>query len=142
MAARAAFLRLIEGGTARPPLFAAAVLACCALGLAACDGTADVDGTRSPCAAGGQILGCDEDIETSEDACWKLVQCGVFPLDEIDDYPPDDHDYFGCIDAIEGAADGAADIMIECVALSSCDALATSDGPYDWPDCLHVEGRP
>jgi len=116
-----------------------------ALGLAACDGSGFSDGNRSPCASGGQILGCEETIETAEDACWKLVQCGVFPVDRVDDgddNPYDDRDFGGCLARIEGRTEETSQIIVECIAASSCDALTVNDSPdnaYEWPDCLEFE---
>ena len=106
-----------------------------AIVLAACDGA---DGARGPCASGGQILGeCDEEVETAEDACWKLVQCGVLPL-ESDDVA----DWSDCVFRIEEQiAEPSRDGAIACVDASSCDALIVNDSPsnpYEWPDCLEL----
>ncbi len=110
---------------------------------AGCDGTGFSDGHRSPCASGGQILGCEQDVQTAEDACWRLVECGVFPLDrdnpdtpEID--PDREQDFGGCVNRINRATPEAAEIAIDCVGASSCDALLVNDSPdaYEWPDCL------
>jgi len=121
-------------------------LTICALAVlwAGCDGTGFSDGSRSPCASGGQILGCEDEVETAEDACWKLVQCGVLPLDrddpETDEIDPDrEHDYRGCLDRIYRSDDDVAEISIQCIDASSCDSLVVNDSPdnpYEWPDCL------
>jgi hypothetical protein len=110
-----------------------------ALSLAACDDAITrSDGTRGPCAAGGQVLGEDgcREVVTIEDACWKLVECGVMPLDD----PDSDVDWGGCMFRLEQQLDrDAAEVAVECVALSSCEALIVNDSPvdpYEWPDCL------
>lgn len=109
-----------------------------ALSLAACDDTGSHDGARGPCAAGGQVLddrSCFE-VETTEDACWKLVECGVIPLDHEN---PDGVDWGRCVNRLESYDDDAAATAIACVDLASCDQLTVNDSPanpYEWPDCL------
>jgi hypothetical protein len=109
-----------------------------ALSLAACDDEIlRSDGTRGPCGSGGQIFGEDTcgEVETREDACWKLVECGVLPLDD----PDREVDWAGCVSRLEDLDPDAEEIAVECVGLSSCDALLVNDSPtnaYEWPDCL------
>jgi hypothetical protein len=106
-----------------------------ALAVAAgCDGNGSADGARGPCAAGGQILGVCGAVETPADACWKLVDCAVIPVDS-----DDTRDWGDCLDRIEALEPTAAETVIGCVAASSCDALFVNDSPqnpYEWPDCL------
>jgi hypothetical protein len=106
-----------------------------ALVAAACDSTGSADGARGPCAGGGQILGDCGEVETPEDACWKIVECGVFPVDAEGDRL----DWGRCVDHIESYDDDNQAVVIACVAASSCDALYVNDAPdnpYEWPDCL------
>jgi hypothetical protein len=110
-----------------------------ALSLAACDDAITrSDGTRGACAAGGQVLGEADcrDVVTMEDACWKLVECGVMPLDDPEDGP----DWGRCMQRLEQELDAdASEVALECIALSSCEALIVNDSPVDpfeWPDCL------
>lgn len=105
--------------------------------FASCDG---IDGTRGPCAAGGQILedpSC-EAVETIEDACWKLVQCAVIPLDSDEGGP---RDWGSCVDRLEDMRDHNRDLALACVDAASCDQLIVNDSPnnpYEWPDCLEL----
>jgi hypothetical protein len=107
-----------------------------ALLLVACDGVDPADGSRSPCAAGGHVLGeasCGS-VDTAEDACWKLVGCGVMPIDD-----PDGRDWGDCVDRIEGLDAATQDVAIACVRLASCEQLIARggpDAPWEWPDCL------
>jgi hypothetical protein len=106
-------------------------------GGAGCDDVGPVDGTRGPCAGTGEVLGCDDEVVTIEDACWKLVQCGVIPLD----HPDRDEDWGGCVDLLERHA-ATAEVSIACVDLASCDELTlqgSPTNPYPWPDCLEFE---
>jgi hypothetical protein len=109
---------------------AAAVLA------AACDGTGSADGARGPCAAGGQILGECGEVETIEDACWKLVECGVMPVEHQD---PNARDWQRCVDELSFLEAHRAEAVVACVDASSCDALLVNDSPnnpFEWPDCF------
>ncbi len=106
------------------------------LGAAGCDDTGSVDGTRGPCAAGGQVLGCDDEVATIEDACWKLVQCGEIPVDHVNEGGAD---WGNCVERLEELDGSMAAVSIACVDAASCDALAVNGppgDPYDWPDCL------
>jgi hypothetical protein len=105
--------------------------------LAACDGT---DGTRGPCTAGGQILddGSCFDVETVDDACWKLVECGVLPLDHVDE---GGIDWGRCVGHLEGMRAHDRELALACVDAASCDQLIVNDSPdnpYEWPDCLEL----
>jgi hypothetical protein len=105
--------------------------------LGACDGT---DGTRGPCAAGGQILDdptC-HDVETVDDACWKLVECGVIPLESEEGGPPD---WSNCVGWLEDMREHNRTLAIACVDAASCDQLLVNDSPnnpYERPDCLEL----
>jgi hypothetical protein len=113
--------------------FAAAVL------LPACDDMGGASGARGPCASSGEILACDEAVETAEDACWKLVDCGVIPVDHADENGPD---WGRCMGRLDRFDEVARDVAIACVGAASCDALIVNDSPtnpYEWPDCLEIE---
>lgn len=115
-------------------------------GSAGCDDTAHVDGARGPCLGGGQIFetafetALDPDpcreVVSIEDACWKLVDCGVFPLDHQDE---GGLDWGRCVDRLEGYDADTAAVAIACIDATSCDGLVVNDSPhnpYEWPDCL------
>jgi hypothetical protein len=115
----------------------AAVAALALIAFAGCDGT---DGTRGPCAAGGQILddpSC-EAVETVEDACWKLVECGVLPLEGGEGGPADWGD---CVGRFEDMRAHNRELAVLCVDAASCDQLIVNDSPnnpFEWPDCLEL----
>jgi hypothetical protein len=110
------------------------ILWAAALVAAACDGTDDVEGTRGPCASGGQLLGDPAcfGVASAEDACWKLVDCGVILLLDVDGNL---WDWDRCVDHLEGLPDAVARVAIACVGAASCDQLATR-GFGERPDCL------
>lgn len=106
---------------------------------AACDDAGGASGARGPCASSGDILSCDAPVETAEDACWRLVECAVFPVDAADE---GGIDWGRCVNRLESFDDVTRSAAIDCVALSSCDALAARGGPigpWEWPDCLEVD---
>lgn len=106
--------------------------------LGSCDGA---DGTRGPCAAGGQILGDEQcgEVETSEDACWKLVECGVVPLDHVDE---GGLDWGRCVGRLEDMGETNRRLALACVDAASCDELIVRGSPNnpqnEWPDCLEL----
>jgi len=108
-----------------------------ALAASGCDDNEIVDGTRGVCAEGGQILVDCPPVESAEDACWKLVQCGALPLD--DERDPGQEDWGSCVARIERMRELDADVAVACVDAASCDQLATRNAPsdpFEWPDCL------
>ena len=103
---------------------------------AACDTNGAHDGARGKCAAGGQVLGDCGEVSTPDDACWKLVDCGVMPVDAAD---PNGIDWGRCVDRIEGMDQASQEVAVSCVSAASCDQLTVNqspDNPYMWPDCL------
>jgi hypothetical protein len=102
----------------------------------ACGEMGNSDGARGRCAAGGQVLGQCDVVETPEDACWKLVDCGVLPLDNGG---RNQFDWGGCVDRIESFDSDGQERAIACVGVASCDQLTVQGSPadpYPWPDCL------
>src|SRR5688500_1902425 len=100
------------------------------LGLAfassACDDNGDLDGARGPCAAGGTLAGCDDSERTAEAACWRLVECGAYPLEAKNDDGTDDPgglDYGLCLSRLESRTEERARVIIACVVSSTCDEL-------------------
>ncbi|MCA9678765.1 MAG: hypothetical protein H6709_12375 [Kofleriaceae bacterium] len=119
----------------------AAVVALATPLAAACDDMGGASGARGACLTGGQLLGCEDEIVTAEDACWKLVGCGVIPVDNQD---PNGRDWGRCVGRIGGYDEDAQQIVIACVATASCDLLTVNDSPvnpYEWPDCLELGGQ-
>ncbi|MFT3700701.1 MAG: hypothetical protein QM831_46580 [Kofleriaceae bacterium] len=100
-------------------------------------------GSHSRCAEGGAINDCTDAVETPEDACWRLVDCAAIPVKSGD---KDNHfDWGACVDRIEQAIDVEQNLIVDCIAASSCDALKAPGSP-DNPDvgqmaCFQLGGR-
>ena len=83
-------------------------------------------GTRAECAAGGALTDCPEAARTAEGACWRLVDCGVIPV------ASDNNNRFTwgtCADGLERATADRQRLAIDCIAVSSCDALRVKGSP-------------
>ena len=114
----------------RPLLLAALA----ATALASCDGEL---GIRGPCATPtGSLVGCEpERIETAGDACWKLVECGVIPLQN----PPEDDNVRGwteCIRDIEDLPAEREQLVLTCVEAATCIDLLTNAAPLRYDENL------
>lgn len=86
----------------------------------------DFEGSQLPptegrCAqAPGPLLDCPAaPIETPEDACRKLLECGAIVLENEDG----GGDYFDCLDFLEGLPGYRLDFALACVETSTCDDL-------------------
>ena len=98
-----------------------------ALGLlaAACDGEGPVPGVREPATG---------EVETPEDACWRMVECGALAVNR----PNEDEDcgfcdWRSCVALLEGMGDDQQRIALACVEAAPCDELKTEGAPED-PD--------
>ncbi|RMH38055.1 MAG: hypothetical protein D6689_20220 [Deltaproteobacteria bacterium] len=104
--------------------FAAWAACAAALAAAGCDGA---QGSRGPCATpAGAPLACPDApgaIETPEDACWKLVDCGVIPL--VDE----DRGWEFCVRRLERLTDAALDYALACIDAATCDDLLQQNSP-------------
>lgn len=118
------------------PFVMAAALAC----AVACDGTTDTDGARGACASGGALAGCDDGAVTHEDACWRLVECGSYPVDAEDE---NGLDWGRCMNDLEGMIDDRAALVTACIATSTCDELRAPGSPHPFarPACFLFGGR-
>lgn len=119
-------------------LSCAAVCAVVSAVLAACGDDQPTAGFRGECAqAGGTLLGCDEaPIESAEDACWKLVECGVIPIDHEDDGVLD---WPRCLTEIRNTQNEREAFILACVEAASCDELKQDRSPINpprWEDAL------
>ena len=89
------------------------------------------------CSEGGALDSCPDTVRTPEDACWRLVDCGAIPLSST----TNKFTWGKCIDAIEGQDAAAEQLIIACIAQSSCDALKVPGSPDDADPndivCLH-----
>lgn len=102
---------------------------------AACDGTEDADGARGACASGGALAGCEDSPTTPTGACWRLVECGSYPVDGDEE---NDLDWGRCVNELEGMAADRAALVTACIATSTCDELQApgSPHPYARPACF------
>ena len=100
------------------------------LGLAACDNTDSKDGARGTCANGGVLAGCPDSEPTDEGACWRLVDCGIYPVQGAD---PDTLDWGRCMDDLAAMYPEQATVVEQCITSSTCDQLVPQPGrgrPY------------
>jgi hypothetical protein len=118
--------------------------------LTSCDpDDAGEPGLRGECAApGGQALTCPgAPLEDSEDACWKLVECGAIPVSH-----PEGRilDWGRCVRQIDRLPAQRYDVAMTCLELSSCDQLRFGGSPdapdgnnsMQMPPCLEYGDRP
>ena len=92
---------------------------CLLLALGACNAGDDTtDGARAKCAEGGALNSCPDSPRTPEGACWRLVDCAAIPLDADGPF-----DWADCMNGIERLTDDRQRLVIDCIAVSSCDAL-------------------
>lgn len=96
-------------------------------GMSACDGTADTDGARGSCASGGALAGCADSETSAEAACWRLVECGSYPVDGDE---PNDLDWGRCMYDLEGLPPERATLITACIASSTCDELLAPGSPH------------
>jgi len=86
---------------------------------AACNAGDDTtDGARALCAEGGALNACPEAPHTAEGACWRLVDCAAIPLDAMNNF-----DWGDCVNGIERLTTDRQQLVIDCIAASTCDAL-------------------
>lgn len=117
-----------------------------ALCAAACDNTENIDGARGSCAAGGVLAGCPDSERTALAACWRLVDCGVIPLEARNDDGSDDpngFDFGRCLNRLESLVEDRSHVVIACVVSSTCDELWAPGSPeaYGEPACFQYGGR-
>jgi hypothetical protein len=116
---------------------AVAVLA----GAGACGVDGPKPGLREPCATASGPLGqCDPVvIDSAEDACWRMVECGALAVARPDDRDSCGYcDWTSCVLFIEELPDTSYERALDCVQAASCDALKSSGSPGDPdpPPCL------
>ena len=102
-----------------------------------CDDEGAVQGHRGACASSSRaFVECvDEPVDTPEDACWRLVECGVIPLSTEDGY-----DWAACVRQIERLSAEEVEFALHCVETASCNDLLLFQSPTDpWGDRLCFE---
>lgn len=102
-------------------------IACLVLAAAACGAGDDTtDGARDKCAFGGALNDCPDAPKTSQGACWRLVDCGAIALEVEDPANPNAFDWGECVDDIDDLTADRRQLVIECIAASTCDELRTN----------------
>lgn len=89
-------------------------------------------GALSPCdTPAGPLLSCPpnqvaEPPPAIEDACWRLVECGLFAVENLDDQGNHQGDWVTCVNDLRGDDFTAArlDHVLRCVDASTCQDLA------------------
>lgn len=96
-----------------------------------CSGDDVTPGVRDECASfGGAGLECErEPIESIADVCEKLLDCGVFPLDNMNGFG-----WTECMALDDDLDDLTRETIFACVEISSCDELKRENG--EPPLCL------
>lgn len=104
------------------------VLASLALAIGSACGTGDdvAVGSRALCAQGGVLTDCPDAEQTSEGACWRLVDCGAIPLDHNEDFRID---WGTCVDRLDRLTADRRELVTSCIAASSCDQLRVDGSP-------------
>lgn len=95
----------------------------------ACAPDGAAPGVRGLCAAAtGEPLCQETPIESPEDACTKLLECGSIPVANSEDNP-NCFDYARCLRHFERLDDHRYDVSLGCVEISTCDQLRFPGGP-------------
>jgi hypothetical protein len=111
-------------------LLLGALVGLCA--LTACDEFPGHEGTRGSCASGGVLAGCEDAAATAEAACWRLVECGILPVDGAED---DSLDWGRCMDELDSYFPERRQAVVQCVTRATCDTLVPQPG-RPWPYCF------
>ena len=90
-----------------------------------------MQGLRGPCAgSSGPFVGCEDvAIETSEDACWRLVECGAIPLAQNDPNLQWVTDWDECVDDLERLPADRHALVLACIEAASCEDLLLDNSP-------------
>ena len=118
-----------------------ALLAAAVAAVAACDTDGPIPGVRGPCAVGaGPLQECAvEEVETPEDACWRMVECGALAVNRPDEEEDCGFcDFRSCVLLLESMGEDQMQLALECVEASPCDQLKTEGAPEngDPPWCF------
>ena len=115
------------------PMRGSLILAMALVPLVACSFDEATPGVRGQCGAtNGEPLCPADDLETGEDACWKLVECNVIPVAS-----PEGQVFFdepACERFFERLSAHRFHIALACVAASTCNQLRV-------PICLEYGDR-
>lgn len=94
--------------------------------LPGCDGDGAADGARGACAEGGVKADCAAAVETSFDACDRMVACAAIPRDAEEE---NGFDWGRCVDRLESLTPTQERFVISCIGASSCDELKINGSP-------------
>jgi hypothetical protein len=106
-----------------------------------CRGSGPEPGVRDTCGApGGPVGVCTADeIDSAEDACWKMVECGALAVARPDDQGDCGFcDWASCVAYVDALSDDQFELALDCVAAAPCDELKGPGSPDDPdpPPCL------
>src|SRR4051794_37382849 len=91
-------------------------------GVACGAGDDTTEGTRGACARGGVLTTCPDLPRTAAAACSRMVECGAIPEQKEDRF-----DWAACVDFVDTRTEIAKDLVIDCVAATTCDLLRPDD---------------
>jgi hypothetical protein len=87
-------------------------------------------GVRDACETGGATLGCAETpIETIEDACWRLVECGAIPVANPASEPECCFDWADCVQELDEMESSHVELALACVEAAPCSELLLPGSP-------------
>ncbi len=111
-----------------PPMRARMLVALVALPLlGGCDYEGAAPGVRGQCAAASGEPLCVSSVETPEDACWKLVECGSIPV--ANEEEQNFFDYANCLNRFDAIGEHRSALSMACIEASTCDQLRFENGP-------------
>ena len=96
------------------------------------------NGTRAECEFGGELTDCPDAQRTPEAACWRLVDCGRLDLEVEDPTDPGAFDWGICVDGLESLTADFQRLVINCIAVSTCDELRARDEDGFLDYCLEL----
>jgi len=92
--------------------------------LIACSASDDVYlGSRANCEFGGTLTDCENAKRTIHAACFRLVDCGAIVLH--DEGNENNLDWDVCVRRLENLEDARTELIVACIASSTCDELRT-----------------
>lgn len=115
--------------------------ACGAISASACGTDEQTPGFRGPCAEPGGPFGeCPlTSVTSADEACWRLVECGVIPVANPEEQPDCCFDWARCVDFVEELPEAQFELTLACVESNTCEALRARGSPdrtQDLPPCL------
>jgi hypothetical protein len=96
--------------------------------VASCSYDGSHQGARSAC-AGGQLECVSESLESAEDVCWRLVECGAIPLTNPEGSENCCIDWDACTNYVASFEANDFAFVSACVEISSCDELKARRSP-------------